>query len=56
MQDKEKYIKYDDIVNAFNKFIEARKKKSNCSKGALIELKVFQVALEIVKKMTIYEF
>ena len=56
MEEKEKYIKLDDILNAINIYIEARQKKANCSKGPLIELKVFELVKAIIKKMKIYEF
>lgn len=53
---KEKYIKLDDIINILNKYIEAREKKSNCSKGALIELNIFKLVKTIIERINTYEF
>lgn len=49
------YIRKDDIENAIQKFIDARKNK-NCSKQTIIERVAFEYVLQVVKKLNVYDF
>lgn len=49
------YVKKKDIEETLQNFIDARKNK-NCSKTVIIERRVFEYALEIVRKAKVYDF
>lgn len=50
-----KYIKKDEVIEALQKMVDARKDK-NCSRQSIIERKAFEYALAIAQKVEEHEF
>ena len=50
-----KYIKKQEITEALQRMIDARKDK-NCSRQTIIERKAFEYALAVVMKIEEHEF
>ena len=52
---KDYYINANELVEILERLKDARLKKVNCSKSALIELNAFNYCINIIKKLNHYE-